>query len=718
MRTKTSQKSIFLQILNVPIYFFKYIFLGIKTIIYCLFWCLSNLCKYTLVGLITILYCILSLPFNLFKYLFLGLQRIVLEFQKLGVSLSKKMNSKKYIDGDNILNNNFENQVILKPKSKKQKLKEEKKQKALEVKQLKLEKRQEQQRLKKEKRDLKRQKVLEAKQLKLEKKQEQQRLKKEKLELKKQKALEAKQLKLEKKQEQQRLKKEKLELKKQKDLDAKQLKLEKRKEKRDAKFKKKKKNEAYINDKYSGKKLPKKSFKDIIKSINNLPSKIKKYFQNTLLYRNAKNIKDKDRQILLLDFDGEDAVKSPQKNVYEYVGKNADGKVVKDYFPAFSRVEVHSFLLSEGFEVYSIRTSKLINLLHRGTVMVNTKFRTKDLIFFLTQLSTYIKAGLPLVESLRILSRQFKRKSYQKLFRAMIYDLTMGENFSSAMNKQGKAFPQLLINMIKASEMTGELPEALDDMAEYYTQADKSRKQMITALTYPTIVFTFALGVMVFIMLYVVPKFVDIYKSMDESQIPGFTLFVMNTSYFLQKNIIFILIGLILLLIIVMILYRNVKSFRWAVQWVAMHLPVLKNIIIYNEVQMFTKTFSSLLSHSVFITDTLEILSKITNNEIYKMLVRDTAANLERGEKISAAYKDQWAFPVPAYEMLVTGERTGQLAEMMKKVSLYYQDLYTNSVTRIKSFIEPILIVFLTVVVGFIVLSIVIPMFNMYNQII
>ena len=299
----------------------------------------------------------------------------------------------------------------------------------------------------------------------------------------------------------------------------------------------------------------------------------------------------------------------------------------------------------------------------------------------------------------------------------MIYDLTMGENFSSSMEKQGNAFPKLLVNMIKASEMTGELPEALDDMAEYYTEADQTRKQMITALTYPSVVMIFALGVITFIMVYVVPKFVDIYKSMDEAEIPGFTLFVMSVSNFLQKNLLLVLIGIVVLIIVFMILYKNVKAFRWAMQWLAMHIPVVKNIIIYNEVTMFTKTFSSLLSHNVFITDTLEILSKITNNEIYKMLVKDTAANLERGEKISAAYKDQWAFPIPAYEMIVTGEKTGQLAEMMSKVSKYYQDLHKNAVARIKAFVEPILIVMLTVVVGFIVLSIVIPMFNMYNAI-
>lgn len=518
-------------------------------------------------------------------------------------------------------------------------------------------------------------------------------------------------------QRQERLKQEKLrkeeirEKKKQKELD-----------KKEAQIKKKKQSEAYVSDKVSSNEYKEGTgIKGFLKKIKALPKKIsqsfKKSYENSLLYKNNKNKKDKNRQILLINFDGEDAVKSEQKQVYEYVGKNAEGKIVKDYFPAFSRVEVHSFLLSEGFEVYSIRTSKWINLLHKTAGNTIVKFKTKDLIFFLTQLSTYIKAGIPLVESLKILSRQFKNKNYQKLFRAMIYDLTMGENFSSSMEKQGNAFPKLLVNMIKASEMTGELPEALDDMAEYYTEADQTRKQMITALTYPSVVMIFALGVITFIMVYVVPKFVDIYKSMDEAEIPRFTLFVMSVSNFLQKNLLLILIGIVVLIIVFMILYKNVKAFRWAMQWVAMHIPVVKNIIIYNEVTMFTKTFSSLLSHNVFITDTLEILSKITNNEIYKMLVKDTAANLERGEKISAAYKDQWAFPIPAYEMIVTGEKTGQLAEMMSKVSKYYQDLHKNAVARIKAFVEPILIVMLTVVVGFIVLSIVIPMFNMYNAI-
>ncbi|HPF82893.1 MAG TPA: type II secretion system F family protein [Bacilli bacterium] len=506
-------------------------------------------------------------------------------------------------------------------------------------------------------------------------------------------------------------------------------KLKKEKEEREKKRKeeiernkKRRANDSYVNENVV---IEKKKLGDVInnglEALISVPKKfterIKKKYENSTFVKNKKNKESMEREALLINFNGEDAEKSDKKVVYEYVGKNAEGKIIKSYFEAFSKVEVHSFLLSEGFEVYSIRTNKMIQLFHGSKQVSHVKFKMKDLLFFLTQLSTYIKAGIPLVESLRILSRQFENKSYQKIFRAMIYDLTMGDNFSDAMGKQGDAFPKILVNMIEAAEMTGELPETLDDMAEYFTESDKTRKQMITAMTYPAIILVLAVGALSFIMIYIVPKFTAIYASMDNAELPGITLFITNLSNFLANNYIYLIVGIIVGIGVFMYLYKNVKLFRTLVQYILMHIPIVKNIIIYNEVTMFTKTFASLLRHNVFITDTMEILNKITNNEIWKMIILDTITNLAKGEKISVAFKDHWAVPIPAYEMIVTGERTGQLPEMMQKVSEYYQELHKNSVGRIKSFIEPILILFLTGVVGLIVLSIVIPMFSMYDNI-
>lgn len=495
--------------------------------------------------------------------------------------------------------------------------------------------------------------------------------------------------------------------------------IEKKKQELKQQRKDKTKAEVYINENVT---IEKKKLSDYINSafmaIGKLPKKIKEKFANNRFAKNKRNKKDINRQVLLLDFEGADAEKSAEKVMYKYTAKNPDGKIITGYFPAYSKVEVHSFLLSEGNEVYSIKTNKWIQQFYgKQFSSKKNKIKTRDLIFFTTQLSTYLKAGITLVESLKILSRQFKNKNYSRIFRSMIYDLTMGDNFSDAMAKQGEAFPRLLINMIKASEMTGELPEALDDMADYFTETDKTRKQMITAMTYPTIIFIVAIAAIVFIMVYVVPQFVGIYESMDGATLPGITVFVLKVSTFLKNSYLWILLGISLFIIIFIYLYRNVKAFKTFIQWVLMHIPVIGNVIIYNEVTMFTKTFASLLAHNVFITDSMEILNKLTNNEVYRMLILDTITNLAKGEKISLAFKDHWAFPVPAYEMITTGERTGQLPEMMAKVSAYYQELHRNAVTRIKTFVEPILIIFLTVMVGGIVLSIVIPMFNIYSQI-
>ena len=456
--------------------------------------------------------------------------------------------------------------------------------------------------------------------------------------------------------------------------------------------------------------------KELFEKINTFPKKLYKkivnQYKNTIFMKDLRNKQDLERKALLIEFEGEDTKRSVVKVIYEYVAKDIDGKVIKDYFGAYSKVEVHSFLLSEGYEVYSIKTNKWINFVHGNASTNKTKIKTKDLLFFLTQLSTYIKAGIPLVESLKILIKQYKNKSYQRIFRSMVFDLTMGSNFSEALDKQGEAFPKLLINMIKAAEMTGHLSETLDDMAEYYTEIDKTRKQMVTALIYPSFVLVISIAVLTFIMIFIMPKFIEIYDSVDSDRIPGFTLFIMGLSNFMENNIVWLLVGFFVVLLVVSYLYNNVKLMRAFMQWVAMKTPGFGRIIIYNEVTVFTKTFSSLLAHNVFITDSMEVLNRLTNNEIYKMLILDTISNLARGEKISKAFQGHWAFPIPAYEMLVTGEKTGQLSEMMAKVSIYYQELHRNAVAQLKSLIEPVLIIFLTGIVGIIVLSIVIPMFD------
>lgn len=397
---------------------------------------------------------------------------------------------------------------------------------------------------------------------------------------------------------------------------------------------------------------------------------------------------------------------------YRYTILNSNNKKVNGTFDAESESDVRAFLSNEGYEIIKVELRKPYDIDLGG----NGKIKASSLAFALTQLSTYIKAGIPLVDSVRILAKQSTRTNEKKAYERIVYDLLKGENFSTALQKQEKKFSRLLINMVKTAEMTGDLPTVLDDMADYYTSIDQTRRQMISALTYPAVVLCLAIGVMIFMLAYLVPQFVELFESQDAT-LPAITLFIMSASDFVRANYLWMILATIFVIILVYYLYKNVISFRTAVQTVLMHTPVIGNIIIYNEVATFTKTFASLLNHGVFITDSMEILSKLTNNEIYKKIINRTINNLGKGESISASFKGEWAFPVIAYEMLVTGENTGQLGLMMEKVANHFQSLHKNLITQLKSLIEPIMIILLAGIVGVILISIIYPMFDIYGKI-
>ena len=336
--------------------------------------------------------------------------------------------------------------------------------------------------------------------------------------------------------------------------------------------------------------------------------------------------------------------------------------------------------------------------------------------FALTQISTYLKAGISLIDAYRILAKQAVKPEVKKIYNMIVYDLLSGESLSDALTKQPKIFPKLLTNMVKSAELTGDLPAILDDMAAYYTSIDKTKKELKSAMTYPTIVFIMAIAVIVFVLRYVVPQYVEMFSSWSD-QLPKITVMTISFSNFLETNLLEMLIILIMFLLLYIYLFRNVKSFRKMMQYFYLKLPVIKNIIMYSEVSMFSKTFASLLNHGVFITDSMDVLIKVSDNEIYKKIIENTVKNLNKGGKISEAFKDNPYIPIVAYEMIVTGESTGKLGTMMEKVADYYQSLYQNAINQVKSLVEPILIVFLTFTVGIIIISIIIPMFEMYQVI-
>ncbi len=468
--------------------------------------------------------------------------------------------------------------------------------------------------------------------------------------------------------------------------------------------------------------------KDQVKNINqneiinnqlnseNPNNKYLEFYNNLWFVKKQKKKLEEQRQKLVNELQTENIIRSENPKIFWYKARNSNGKMETGTINGYSKLDVNTFLLQEGYTVYAIRSDKTIDFLYGESSIFAVKMSNKDLLFWLTQLSTYIRAGISLTDGVKILNNQFKKKKqYRKAFQSIIYELTMGANFSSALEKQGNMFPALLINMIKAAEATGDLEATLADMANYYEEIDKTHKQMVSAIMYPSVITVFAIGVIVFILMFVIPQFIKIYRE-SNATINGLTLFIINLSDFLQGNIWYLVIFLIIGIIVFYMCYKYIKAFRKNVQHFLMHLPLFGNLIIYSELTIFTKTFASLLANNVFITDSMGILSRLTNNEIYKDIMQDTINNIVKGNKISESFKNHWAIPEVAYYMMVTGESTGQLADMMDKVSNYYSEMHRSLVNNLKAFIEPILIVVLAFVVGLIIIAVIVPMFELMNQ--
>lgn len=439
--------------------------------------------------------------------------------------------------------------------------------------------------------------------------------------------------------------------------------------------------------------------------------------QSVVLSMDERNRIMLEKQELLKEMQLEINSRKVSKDYYYYYGTDKNGRKVKGMMSATNRITLHNFLANEGIDVYQVKKASMVNFLKKIGLELDSPMKTKDLIFWLTQVCTYLKAGLTLNDTIHIMKEQAsKDKKKKRLYEAISYELTLGESFSTALQNQGKIFPPLLINMIRSAEATGEIIKTLDDMANYYTEIDKTRKEMISAIIYPAILLIFSIAILTFIMVYVIPEFIQIYDQAGIT-VSGFTLSIINLSKYITANINMILIIAFLVLLVLLFLYKNSKEIRKIIQSLGMHIPFFGKIIIYHELTLFTKTFASLLRNSVYITDSMEILSNITNNEVYKDIMIETISNIARGDKISKSFYNKWCVPDVAYYMIVTGEATGELSLMMEKVASYFNDLHKTRVTNLKSFLEPIMIVILALIVGVVILAVVIPMFSLYGQI-
>ncbi len=337
--------------------------------------------------------------------------------------------------------------------------------------------------------------------------------------------------------------------------------------------------------------------------------------------------------------------------------------------------------------------------------------KPKVLTTFTRQLATLVDAGLPLLRGLRVLEKQERSPVLKRILSELATSIEGGSTFSEALAQHPKVFNRLFVNMVKAGELGGVLEVVLKRLAEFSEKAQKIKGKVKAALFYPIAVLIVAVGIMILLMTFVVPKFKDVFAGMG-IQLPGFTVFVLTTSDIIQHNIIACIIGAVIFFILFK-LFLKTKFGRLMWDRFILICPPMGQVVSKVAISRFTRTLGTLVSSGVPILQALNIVRETAGNVVIANAVLKIHESVKEGETITAPMESSKVFPPMVVSMVDVGEQTGAMPEMLLKISDNYEEEVDNAVSAMTSLLEPIMIVFLAVIVGSIVIAMFLPLIAM-----
>lgn len=397
---------------------------------------------------------------------------------------------------------------------------------------------------------------------------------------------------------------------------------------------------------------------------------------------------------------------------FKYEGRDAKSKR-KGYIVAANKREAALKLKKQGIRVTDLKEQQ--ETVMTKEIHIGKPFKRPQFIMFLRQFSTLLRAGVTIVESIQILSYQVESKPFRTILVTVGDDLRSGGTLSDALQKHPKAFEPLVINMIRAGELSGTVDDSLDRLAEHYEKSHMTKQKVVSALSYPIIVGIVAIGVVLFLLTFIVPMFVGLFESVG-GELPWLTQFVLRASNFMVAYwYIVLLIGAAIVIGIIML--KSNKEGKYLLDTFIMRLPIFGDIVKKSALSTLTRTLSSLFSSSVPILQALSMTEKVVENEVISRVIAQSRRSLEAGGSLTEPMTNHWAFPPLIPHMIAIGEQTGSLDSMLSKVADFYEKEVEASTDRLKALIEPVMIILLAGFVGTIVLSILLPMFTIFAEI-
>jgi type IV pilus assembly protein PilC len=351
-----------------------------------------------------------------------------------------------------------------------------------------------------------------------------------------------------------------------------------------------------------------------------------------------------------------------------------------------------------------------------GVVLFQRKtVKSKVLMIFTRQLATLIDAGLPLLRGLNVLAKQEKDPVLKGTINALADSVQGGGTFSESLAQHPRIFNRLYINMVKAGELGGVLELVLNRLAEFQEKAQKIKNKVVSAMFYPVIVLCIAIAILCFLLVFIVPKFELIFKDMlGGKQLPALTQFVISTSNALKDHV-FIVVGSVVVVIILFNVIAKTKKGKEVLDNIKLRMPLFGDLNRKSSISRFSRTLGTLVTSGVPILQALNITRETAGNSIIADAIGKVHDSVKEGESIVSPLEASGVFPPMVISMVDVGEETGQLPEMLLKIAEVYDDEVDNAVSGLTSLLEPIMIVFLALIVGTIVIALFLPLISIIS---
>ncbi len=397
---------------------------------------------------------------------------------------------------------------------------------------------------------------------------------------------------------------------------------------------------------------------------------------------------------------------------YKYVAVTDTGFKVTGSVEANSEADVVNML--RGNQYFPISVERDISA-EAGIELFAPKVTKKGLAVFCKQFHTMLDAGLSIVRCLDVLAAQTENKTLKKAISLVADNVQKGMTLSEAMALQPKVFPKILVNMVEAGEVSGDLDGILEKMAVHFEKENKIESKVKSSTVYPIALLVVTICVVVFMIVFVLPTFISMFEG-SGTELPGATQLLINLSNSMRSKW-YVYLGVVAAVVLGVKAFTSSERGRRTFDFIKLKLPVISTTTVKVVTSRFTRTLSTLISSGIPLLRSMEVVSKVVDNSVVEQRIKDSIEDIRRGIPLSRAVKEVGLFPPMVDSMIRIGEESGALDDILLKTADFYDEEVEVALTRMTTLIEPIMIVFMALIIGFIVIAMYMPMFEVITTI-